>query len=276
MSTLVKRQKGRLSNQLRSIEAQLGLLNKADGSAKYKQGDSSVLAAVYGPSEVLPKDEKGDRASVQVVFKRRDGKPGRREKQNENIIRNALEPIIMTHLYPRTAIMIIVQVLVDDGSILSVALNACVLALMDAGVPISTVISSISCSIVVDENGSQTLLTDPDLSEERTSIGETYFVFDGHVVAKTGEGGLVSSVTSGLLTDSAYTSCLTASRSGSKSVYTFIRETLKRKPTTVMAPIENIIFERDEASSATNGSDFKMEDEKEESKTFSNVFMKPI
>lgn len=114
---MIKRKQGRLPNQLRAMEAQLGLLTRADGSAKYKQGESSVLAAVYGPSEVKPRHELGDRATVQVVFKRREGKSGRQEKEYENLLRNSLETIIMTQLHPRTAITIIAQVLVDDGSV---------------------------------------------------------------------------------------------------------------------------------------------------------------
>jgi ribonuclease PH len=99
------------------MEAQLGLLSNAHGSAKYKQGESSVLAAVYGPAEVKTREEQGDRATVNVVFKRRDGKPGRQEKEYEKLLRNTLESIIMTKLHPRTSITIIAQVLVDDGSV---------------------------------------------------------------------------------------------------------------------------------------------------------------
>jgi ribonuclease PH len=117
-TTNMKRKQNRLPNQLRAMEAQLGLLTNADGSAKYKQGESSVLAAVYGPAEVKPREELGDRATVNVVFKKREGKPGRQEKEFEKLLRSSLESIIMTHLHPRTAITIIVQVLVDDGSVI--------------------------------------------------------------------------------------------------------------------------------------------------------------
>lgn len=75
MSSL-KRKNGRQWNQLRTLSVELGVLNRADGSVKYTQGDSSVLVAVYGPAEVKPKFERPDRATIDVVFKPRSGLPG--------------------------------------------------------------------------------------------------------------------------------------------------------------------------------------------------------
>jgi exosome complex component RRP46 len=63
------RRDGRESNQLRPVTSESGLLNKADGSAQYSIGATSVIAAVYGPMEVKQRDEILDRATVQVTFK---------------------------------------------------------------------------------------------------------------------------------------------------------------------------------------------------------------
>ena len=43
---------GRKSNELRRLQCQLGVFNQADGSAYLEQGNTKVLAAVYGPHEV--------------------------------------------------------------------------------------------------------------------------------------------------------------------------------------------------------------------------------
>jgi exosome complex component RRP46 len=75
MSSL-KRKNGRQWNQLRTLSVELGVLNRADGSVKYTQGDSTVLVAVYGPAAVQPKHELPDRATIEVVFKPRSGLPG--------------------------------------------------------------------------------------------------------------------------------------------------------------------------------------------------------
>ena len=43
---------GRKINELRHIQCKLGVFSQADGSAYLEQGNTKVLAAVYGPHEV--------------------------------------------------------------------------------------------------------------------------------------------------------------------------------------------------------------------------------
>ena len=43
---------GRRSTELRRIQCRLGVFSQADGSAYIEQGNTKVLAAVYGPHEV--------------------------------------------------------------------------------------------------------------------------------------------------------------------------------------------------------------------------------
>ena len=47
--------------ELRALSCELGLLERADGSARVLQGDTSVLCAVYGPAEVKSSKEECDR-----------------------------------------------------------------------------------------------------------------------------------------------------------------------------------------------------------------------
>lgn len=65
----VDRGDGRTNNQLRPLACELGLLHRADGSARFSHGGTSVLVAVNGPGGVGVRDEKPDRATVQVVWK---------------------------------------------------------------------------------------------------------------------------------------------------------------------------------------------------------------
>ncbi len=46
--------------KLRSLECELGLLKRADGSARLSQGNTRVLCAVYGPAEVKINKEQCD------------------------------------------------------------------------------------------------------------------------------------------------------------------------------------------------------------------------
>ncbi len=43
---------GRRPEELRKIKCKLRVLSKADGSAYFEQGNTKVVAAVYGPKEV--------------------------------------------------------------------------------------------------------------------------------------------------------------------------------------------------------------------------------
>jgi hypothetical protein len=64
----------RLSSELRSLGASLGILSRADGSAQWRQGSTVVLAGVYGPAVTGPaREEKIDRANVVVNFKAASG-----------------------------------------------------------------------------------------------------------------------------------------------------------------------------------------------------------
>ena len=48
-------------SRLRELSCELGVLERADGSARLVQGSTSVICAVYGPAEVKVSREKCDR-----------------------------------------------------------------------------------------------------------------------------------------------------------------------------------------------------------------------
>ena len=52
------------------------MLVRADGSAKWVQGESSVIAAVYGPRQTLSHREDAEKATVSVAYKPRSGLAG--------------------------------------------------------------------------------------------------------------------------------------------------------------------------------------------------------
>lgn len=47
---------GRLPNELRKIQCEIGVFSQADGSAIFSQGNTKVIATVYGPHEVKEYD----------------------------------------------------------------------------------------------------------------------------------------------------------------------------------------------------------------------------
>lgn len=59
----------------------------------------------------------------------------RRVSEMQTTIASAFARTIFTKLYPRSLITLSIHVLSQDGSLLAACLNACTLALIDAGVP---------------------------------------------------------------------------------------------------------------------------------------------
>ncbi|KAJ1554041.1 Exosome component 5, partial [Nowakowskiella sp. JEL0078] len=139
----------------------LGVLNRADGSAKFAFEKSSVLCSVFGPTEVKLREEKLDKATLSVIWRPAIGQAGTLEKTYEKTIRETFSSAILLALHPRTSIQITIQVLTEDGSILASAINAASLALIDAGIPMKCAPGAVVCAI--DEEGE--LLLDPLASE---------------------------------------------------------------------------------------------------------------
>eukprot|EP00775_Hariotina_reticulata_P001352 gene1352-1693_t len=142
------------------------VLSRADGSAKWAQDGSVVLAAVHGPHQAGQRKEDAEKAVVEVVFNPRAGLPGSREREAEEVIRQLLEQVILLHQHPRTLILVVIQVLQADGSVLAVAVNAVCAALTDAGVPMGSMFASVCCAYGFDGS----LVIDPDAAEEQDSL----------------------------------------------------------------------------------------------------------
>jgi len=212
------RKDGRSANQIRQFAAEQGLLNRADGSARFTQGNSSVLVSVYGPMEVKQRKELIDKASIDVCYRPRSGLAGSEETEKELYIRSALEESILSTLHPRTAVNIVVQVLSEDGSMLSTAINAVCLALLDAGVAMKSQVASVSSCLV---NG--TLVIDPSELEEKDATSTFVFAFNHP------HDGLVTSKAIGRFSEEQYFNALEASKQGCDKLFSFIRGSFLKK-----------------------------------------------
>lgn len=68
---------GRKNTESRIMGANLGLLNRCDGSGKFQFGDKNVvLCGVVGPAPIKLRDELIDKAFVSVTFTRLSGAGG--------------------------------------------------------------------------------------------------------------------------------------------------------------------------------------------------------
>jgi len=66
----------------------------------------------------------------------------------EAFVRGTFSEAILRSLHPRTQIEITIQVLEDDGAILSTAINATTLALVNAGIPMRAMVVACSAAFV--------------------------------------------------------------------------------------------------------------------------------
>ncbi len=147
------RHDGRRPDELRPIKMQVGILKNADGSAYVEYGKTKVVAAVYGPREVHPRHlALPDRALIRCRYHmapfstsdRKSPAPSRREIELSKVIREALEAVIFSELFPRTSIDIFIEVLQADGGTRTTGLTAASLALADAGIPMRDLIAGVA------------------------------------------------------------------------------------------------------------------------------------
>jgi len=141
---------GRGLYELRPVKMEVGILDKADGSAYLEHGRNKILAGVYSPREAHPKHiALADRAVVRCRYhmapfsteERKSPAPSRRELELSKVIREALEPAIMSEYFPRATIDIFIEVLQADAGTRCAGITAASLALADAGIPMRELVA---------------------------------------------------------------------------------------------------------------------------------------
>jgi len=152
------RSDGRTNDQLRPIEAKIGVVNRADGSALFKIGKTIAYAAVYGPRALHPKflqnPEKGIlRCNYNMMSFSGSGervKPGptRRSREISMVTEKALVPILSLEQYPNAVVDVYVELLQTDSGTRCAGISAAAMALADAGIPMKDLISSVSVGLV--------------------------------------------------------------------------------------------------------------------------------
>ncbi|MCE4602469.1 MAG: exosome complex exonuclease Rrp41 [Desulfurococcales archaeon] len=151
---------GRRPDEMRPIRMEVGVLENADGSAMVEFGRTKVLAAVYGPREPVQKYIAiPDKAVLRVRYhmapfstsERKSPAPSRREVELSKVIREALEPVVLTDQFPRTAIDVFIEVLQADGGTRTTGLTAASLALADAGIPMRALVGGVAVGKIQDK-----------------------------------------------------------------------------------------------------------------------------
>jgi len=218
---------GRRLDQLRPIKLEVGLLDKADGSAYIEQGKNKILVAVYGPREAHPKHiAMPERAVIRCryhmapfsVDERKSPAPSRREMELSKVIRESLESVVLTDLYPRTTIDLFIEVLQSDGGSRCAGIIAASLALADAGIPMRELVAACAVGKI---QGKMAL----DLSDAEDKYGEA----DLPVAFVPNAGMITLLQMDGILTTNEFEHGLSMALEACKTIHVMQREALKKK-----------------------------------------------
>ncbi|CAI0442745.1 unnamed protein product [Linum tenue] len=229
------RKDGRTPNQLRPLKCSRNILHRAHGSASWSQGETKVLAAVYGPKAGTKKNEDPEKACIEVIWKPKTGQIGKAEKECEMIMKKTIQSICLLTINPNTTTSVIVQVVNDDGALLPCAINAACAALVDAGIPLKHLAVAICCCVA--EEGSVVL--DPTKLEEQQMRGFAYLVFPNSALSALPEGsylvngeplehGIITSVTHGVMSVDEYLKCVDRGRAACAKLSGFLRNSLQK------------------------------------------------
>jgi len=218
---------GRRLDELRPIKIEVGTLDKADGSAYVEHGRNKILAGVYGPREAHPKHiALADRAVVRCRYhmapfstdERKSPAPSRRELELSKVIRESLEPAIMSEYYPRATIDIFIEVLQADAGTRCAGITAAALALVDAGIPMRELVAGCAAGKI---DGKVVL----DLSDVEDKEGEADLP-----VAFTAKSNVVSLLQmDGSLTEEEFKQALAMSIDACRKIHEMQREALRQK-----------------------------------------------
>ena len=169
--TYTKRIDGRKFDEMRKIEAKVGVIPRADGSAMFKIGNTWAYAAVYGPRNLHPKflqdPQKGIlRCSYNMMpfsSSNERVRPGgsRRSKEISMVTEKALLPVLNLDDYPNSVVDVFIELPQTEAGSRCAGICAASMALADAGLDMKDLVAAVSVGKVSDK-----LLVDLDYSEE--------------------------------------------------------------------------------------------------------------
>jgi len=158
--TYNKRIDNRGFDDARPMEAKVGVIKKADGSAMFKIGGTTAIAAVYGPRELHPRFMQNPRTGIlrcnynmlpYAADERVRPGPSRRSKEISMVTKNALLPVLDLGDYPYTVVDVFIELTETDAGSRCAGICAASMALADAGLSMKDMVASISVGKIEDK-----------------------------------------------------------------------------------------------------------------------------
>lgn len=166
-----RRVDGRRMDQMRPLNAEVGLLPRTHGSGMFTRGQTQVLTtttlAPVSEAQMLDGIDEQDTKrymhhynmpSYSVGEARAARSPGRREIGHGALAERALLPVLPSVEEFPYAIRCVSEVVSSNGSTSQASVCGSTLALMDAGVPISAPVAGISCGLITEGENWMTMI----------------------------------------------------------------------------------------------------------------------
>jgi polyribonucleotide nucleotidyltransferase len=164
---------GRKFDQVRTISTEVGLLPCNHGSALFTRGHTQALVSVTlggGQDQMRVEGLLGEKSktfmlhynfpSFSVGEVRPSRGPGRREIGHGHLAASAIERVLPTQENFPYTIRIVADILESDGSSSMATVCGTNMALMNAGVPITKMVSGVAMGLLMHDNGDFRVLTD--------------------------------------------------------------------------------------------------------------------
>uniref|UniRef100_A0A0N5ALD9 RNase_PH domain-containing protein n=1 Tax=Syphacia muris TaxID=451379 RepID=A0A0N5ALD9_9BILA len=209
--------------KLRLMRAQLGFLQKSDGSCNLEQGNTVIWCNVNGPGDCVSSKRLNNKLYVEVVY--RCGKSNCNTIKANRLLKSVIEQTVQSIRFPRAMLAVTIQELQIDGSNLAAALNASCLALLDSGISMNGIFCGVN---ICDLNGK--LMLDPNLQFcQKASSQFTFAVKCSNFLWKTNSIRVVACDTDGVFNYATFEAAQELAIESANEIFMFYRETMQRK-----------------------------------------------
>jgi len=215
--------------EMRPIDAKIGVVPNADGSAMFSFGDTIALASVYGPKTLTPKHmqnpEKGILRVHYTMLSFSVGervKPGasRRSQEISKVTEWALSPVVRLDELPGTVIDIHIVIPQANAGTRCAGINAAAMALAHAGIPMTEMISAVSVGKIDDK-------ICVDLIKEEEDYEEGEGATDMPVAYLSNSGKLTLLQLDGRISTEKFKEALEAGKDACKKIFELQKKVLK-------------------------------------------------
>ncbi|MEG1366391.1 MAG: polyribonucleotide nucleotidyltransferase [Oscillospiraceae bacterium] len=166
-----KRVDGRGINEIRPLNAEVGILPRVHGSGMFTRGQTQVLTvatlSTMRDAQIMDDLSTEDTKAYMHHYNfppysvgeaRGLRSPGRREIGHGALAERALMPVLPSQADFPYSMRLVSEVLSSNGSTSQAAICGSTLALMDAGVPIKAPVAGISCGLITEGERWMTML----------------------------------------------------------------------------------------------------------------------